>query len=444
VVTSRQRVLGALVLAGLALRTAFAGLFHARQVEGLTVSYFDSATALALGDPFRVAEGVEILHPYGYSVLIVAVRAVTGTDDTAALVVLAALQVVVDTSAILLMYVAGRNLHSPATGLWIAAVYALNPLIALAAVEPIPESLSPFLMAAFLASGSMIWCDRGRWALWAGVTCGVAAQFRSEFLLLPIVLAGYIVLMGRARVEVRRIAMMLGLVAAFMLPMVLGTWIQTGTPRVNTTNLGGTMWQALGEKPDNPWGLQLGDHYVVEESRRLGFPSPWGPEANDHFKREAIRDIRAHPGYFTDLVVRHRIPRVFDTEFARWNYVQYAVGIWQVDTSIARYDELREEGLMSVASNDPRLVIVSGPVGSVIRALLTISYVALALYLIANLRRPRRLLLIALPFAYVVASLCLLKFVEPRQFFVLLPLYAFALGATMHWLWARVQSRTVV
>lgn len=428
-------------LAGLVLRSVLAVLFHARQVEGLTVSYFTSASDLLAGDPFLVDKGVEILHPYGYSVLILLVQVVTEHDDAATLIGLAALQVGLDTVAIWFMYVAGRNLHSRTVGLWIAGAYALNPLIGLSVTQPMPEALSPFLMAALLASTSMIWRDRPRWAVLAGIVCGTAYHFRSEFLLLPAVLAAYVVLNGRLRQEARSLGVLFVVTGLFVLPVALGTWAQTGVPRVNTTNAGGTMWQALGERPDNPWGLRLGDQYVAEEARRLGFPSPWGPEANDHFKDEWLKAVRDHPAAYVDLVLTTRIPRVFDTRFIRWNYVQYAVGIWQVDSSMQQYVELRQGGLASVLLNEPRLFIVTEPVGWLIRLLAMVSFGVFFVYVVTNIRHPRRWLLLALPFAYFVVTLCLIKFVEPRQFFCLLPLYSFAVGGVLHHTCSRLKRK---
>ncbi len=427
----RDRPMLLILALGLLMRTVLAVLFHARQVEGLTVSYFDSARNLLDGDPFLVDKGVEILHPYGYSVLVLSVQVFTGDDDTATLIGLTGLQVVLDVVAIWLMYVAGRNLHSRRTGLWIAAIYALNPLIGLAVTQPMPEALSPLLIAALLASASAIWRDNRLWGLWAGVTCGVAYHFRSEFLLLPVVLVVYVVLVRRLRHELRRLAALFLVTGLFVLPMAVGTWVETGTPRINTTNAGGTMWQALGERPDNPWGLKLGDQYVAEEAARLGFPSPWGPQANDHFKQEWKDAVEEHPGAYVDLVLTSRIPRVFDTKFIRWNFVQYAVGIWQVPSSIQRYAELRQSGQVNVLRTDPRLFIVTEPVGLVIRGLALLSFWALVAYVVVNVRRPRQWLLLTLPTAYFIVTLCLIKFVEPRQFFCLLPIYTFAAGAVL-------------
>ena len=422
------RVMWVVLTIGLAVRLVAAALFHSRQLEGLTVSYFNSAHNLAIGDPFEVSRGVEILHPYGYSVLILAVQIFTGNNDVATIIGLTAIQVVLDTVGILLIFRAACTLHGRRAGVFAATVYAINPMIVLACVQPIPESLSPVLIAGFLAACTAAWRREPRWPLWAGVCCGIALHFRSEFLLLPVVLFTYVALARGLREGLRGVPVMVAVVGLFLSPLVIGTWVETGTPRINTTNSGGTMWQGLGEIPENPWGLHLGDNYVAEEAARQGFPNTWGADANEYFTREFLKDVQEHPLFYLNEVVTLRIPRVFDTKFQRWNYVQYAVGIWQLDQACARYAQLEALGPRQVLLEDPRLFIVSEPVGFAIRGVALTSFAAFLLYIIGYRRRRECVWLLLLPLAYFVVSLCLIKFVEPRQFFCLLPLYTLAMG----------------
>ncbi len=241
----------------------------------------------------------------------------------------------------------------------------------------------------------------------------------------------YVALIGRLRQSLRGIVAMGLVTALFLVPLVVGTWVQTGVLRINTTNSGGTMWQDLGELPDNPWGRHLGDDYVAEEAAREGFPSTWGAEANEYFTREFLEDIQEHPLYYLNEVVTVKIPRVFDTKFQRWNYVQYAVGIWEVDEARASYARLEPLGVREVLRTDPRLFIVSETVGFAIRGVALASFAAFVLYAVRYWRRRECVLLVLLPMAYLVLSLCLIKFVEPRQFFCLLPLYTLAAGVLL-------------
>jgi 4-amino-4-deoxy-L-arabinose transferase-like glycosyltransferase len=441
VVPLRRRPLFWILLGGLLVRALAYPLVVARSVAGITVSYFQSAADLVGGDPFRVAEGTELLHPFGYSFIIAAVQSVTGANDAWTLLVVTLMQLALDVSAIYLAYVVGRNLHSRRTGMWVAAAYAVNPLIVLAALQPNPEALSPFLMTAVLASASMVGRDR-RWWLWAGLACGIAAQFRSEFLPLVGGVVLYVVLIGAWRGQMLRMVAMLAVAAACMLPFVLGTWAETGTPRVSTTNGWATAWQGLGEKADNPWGLKLGDKYCYLEAERMGYPTPWGPEANEHFKQEFVAAVKEHPGYYAKLVLLKRIPDVFDTQKARYNYLEYAVGVGNMYAALDQYAVYRQEGIVSVVTEHPRLLVASNTAGLVLRASLWLSYAGLVLYVLVNIRKPRRWLLLTLPFAYIVLSLTVIKFVEPRQFFTLLPIYTIAVGAVAHQGWERLGRRS--
>lgn len=412
---------------GLVIRSIMAGLYTARQIEGLTVSYVESAHHLAAGDPFLVSRGIEILHPYAYSVLILMAESVSNSDATM-LATLTGFQVALDTAGIFCMFVAGRNLHSSGAGLAAATVYAVNPMVFLASVQPIPASLSCFLVAALLASVSAVTRDPSSrsWPLWAGLVCGISAQVRSEFLLLAIGVVVYVVGIGLFKREWKRLLALLMVTGIALAPVTIASWIQTGTPRVTSTNGGGTMWQALGEKPDNPWGLKLGDQYVVQEAVRLGLPSAWGPDANDYFVKEWVRAIKEHPRDYAELVVGTRIPHVFNTTIQRWNYVQYAIGLSEFET--AKVDYLNGGGDRALLRSNPRLLIVSDRAAHVLKATAWLSYAAFIGYILVNIRRPRRWLLLVLPFLYFVLSLCVIKFVEPRMFFALLPLYCFATG----------------
>lgn len=432
-------VLLSLVVIGVALRAVAVWLFHARQIEGLTVSYVDTARNLLAGDPFVVERGVEIMHPMGYSTVIALVQS-TGLGDLHSVWVVTVIQALLDTSAIVLLYLAGRNLHSHRTGLWVAAVYAINPMAVLTCVQPNPEALSPFLMAAVLAAISAIWRPGARWwPLWVGLACGVGANFRSEYLLLFVGVVVYVALVGLFRQDWRRLLAMIAVVAACMAPMAIGTWAETGTARVNTTNSAGTMWQGLGELRDNPWGLRLGDDYVVWEAERQGFSSAWGPEANAYFKDEVEQALKDHPGYYADLVLTRRIPMVFDTELIRWNYAQYAYGIFELENNKAEYWAVRAQvGPVQAVRVAPALVVFSPEFGTVMEGWAYASFAAAIAYLLVNRRRPRQWLLVWLPLTYFVLALCVLKFVEPRQFFVLIPLYTLALGGVIGWVHDRL------
>ena len=126
---------------------------------------------------------------------------------------------------LLMVFRAAAILHSPAAGLWAAALFALSPLLRPWLSAPITEAPTLFLCALWIWSVAQAWQGRRlRWILVGGAALGTAALFRATVfsaIVAIVVVAG--IAWFRARGVARRtagriaVAYLLALVPAALL-----------------------------------------------------------------------------------------------------------------------------------------------------------------------------------------------------------------------------------
>lgn len=264
-------------------------------------------TYLALAEDLLGLRYGSLAYPPGYPAFI-AVARLAGITELGDLRIL---QAAIDVAGIFLVYfLLGRAGVRPGLRLCGAAVYATYPLWAVGSTFLLAEFVTPVFVLAALAL-TVVLGGRERptplLAAGGGVLLGFFALTRPDLVLLPGLLAAWLLWRRPDRRGIAAIALLL---ASFSLPLAawgLHNRIQHGHWVFTTTGGGNALWEGLGEVP-NDYGFVLDDQKAGEVLAKRGLK--WlSVEADRYFKSEYLRAWREHPEFVVG-VIRSRWMRV--------------------------------------------------------------------------------------------------------------------------------------
>jgi hypothetical protein len=164
-------------------------------------------------------------------------------------------------------------------------------------------TLYPSALAGSLALLSLLCLDRAcadnvaSRALVAGVLMGLAQNFRTEFVLLPVFIG--MCCFGLRYFSIVKIPSLrplwLFIVVAFalQLPWALFYHAHTGRYSLTESNFGHVMYVSLGSDPNNPWG---NDAAAMQAVRDAGYSfSSLSEQGNQLLRRIVLKKVKIHP-----------------------------------------------------------------------------------------------------------------------------------------------------
>jgi len=179
-----------------------------------------------------------------------------------------------------------------------------------------------------------------RHALLAGVLMGLAANFRSEFVLLPwAIAAGSVALrpwqLGKS-VPLRPLAIFVVVAFILQLPWAFFYHAETGRFSLTESNFGHVMFVSLGSDPNNPWKISGDDQSAMQAVRDQGYTfSSLSEQGNQVLRRLVWSKVKEHP----QAVVKRTLQQLRNTASAPFNW-----GEPKLDAAAARdIDVLRQE-----------------------------------------------------------------------------------------------------
>ena len=141
----------------------------------------------------------------------------------------------------------------------------------------------------------------------AGLLIGLAYNFRPEYLIYGLAVAGctllYLARHGRFKTDYKGILVYVAAMLVCTIPWISYTAAVLDGPSISSTNGGGTMYLGLGIREDNPWGIIDSDDFVEDISDQLDFGSAWSEKANRYFKIEFVNAVQEYPMAFVDRIV---------------------------------------------------------------------------------------------------------------------------------------------
>ena len=312
----------ALLVRGLYLADGVALLYTPDQ-DGTRMArrYDDTALAILQGEGIlfpRVFDATRTglaSRPPGYGMFLASTYALFGRSFP----IVAAVQDVLNSLAVLLGFAFGYRVHGFAAGLIGGLLVAVSPHIAATSNLVLADAIGslPILLAFFLAlplvqDRPASRADFGRAAL-MGALIGCGIWIRPNVVLLgPFASFFLFFLLGRNR----RALALSGTVALTSLlvvsPITLRNWLVFGEFVPVSINGGITLWQGVADAGGKEYGARVWDKQVIaEEAERYGRPDyrKWWAEpegiARDHDRyRRAMEVIRARPFWYARAMAR--------------------------------------------------------------------------------------------------------------------------------------------
>jgi len=131
----------------------------------------------------------------------------------------------------------------------------------------------------------------------AGILLGVCANFRSEYLFLP--LAQFLFALIFAKQSKRRIFVSYSIISILtfimLFPWALRSYILTDDFRFSATNGGAVAYISLGQLRNNKWGIQPFDSTAYSIAKSQGIENPYSVIGDNFFKKEFRRKVFEEP-----------------------------------------------------------------------------------------------------------------------------------------------------
>jgi 4-amino-4-deoxy-L-arabinose transferase-like glycosyltransferase len=283
-----------------------------------------------------------------------------------------------------------------------------------------PDSLGPFFAVAILAVAVYEARSNVFRGFATGLVVGLGGYFRSEVMIFCAIVPALFMMYLPWR---RTVLLILGIVVGVtltMVPWICWTYYKTGTPLVTSSNSGATMYQALGEKANNPWGITLKDGWVQAAAIQAGFSSAWTPGADAYFRRLFVQAVREHPMDYVRLVIMHRLPNALAVPYgSEW--------LRQGSFTFASFKANEGLGVVEVIMKYPMKVLRGMWAEALMRLLALFLFCSVGYVCITS----RNGLWLALPVVAVILSICLFKYAEARNLCTILPVEALAVSVML-------------
>jgi 4-amino-4-deoxy-L-arabinose transferase-like glycosyltransferase len=345
-------------------------------------------------------------HPPGYSLLLFLLY--HATNYTWMLRLIHIIQAAADALACLLVYVLVRNLFGSRPAVAALWIYALLPAPIVLTLRLQPDAFSCFFAAAILASATLAPAGRLRYGLLAGAAAGIASQFRAEFILWSaIVICAVMVAQISAFSKLRFAAAVLIGQFTVLMPWMYWTQRVTGHRLLTGSQGGSSIYEALGEEPQNPWGITLQDEWVAADALQRGFSSPWSPEADAYYRAKFWNSIRQHPASFLKLAALHRLPIALVPPFSSGKY-NPGFNLWELR---------RKEGLTrwGAVLKYPGLVFKNMWFLALMGLLSLALMLGLLMAAVVYRSEWRKMAWLVVPWLLTISALSFAKEIEPRN-----------------------------
>ena len=185
----------------------------------------------------------------------------------------------------------------------------------------------------------------------AGASFGTALYFRSEFLLLPLFLAGEFAVINRwkpfLKSDLRPAAAGAAMAMLLLVPWTVHYYKATEHVSLTASQKGIVSFISLGQLPNNPWGATYRDEAAVEFLKRRGIDLPPQSDSADRILyREFRHRVRTHPVAYLEKVT--------------WNgVVTLASGFYSGEPHLSQTDEPQYEMIRHVL----KVGVLHGDVG---------------------------------------------------------------------------------
>lgn len=258
----------------------------------------------------------------------------------------------------------------PEQGLLVAVLCVLAVPWHYTQVTLYPSALAgSFCLFALLAIDLAIFTNSATGGLVAGVLMGLAQNFRTEFVLLPLFLLACSLGLKRVGLfkarSLRPMAVFVVVALLLQLPWAVFYHAHTGRYSLTESNFGHVLYVSLGSQPANPWGIHGDDAEAQKAVYDLGYSfSSLSDQGSRVLVRLTIDKIEQHP---SGLIGR-TLQQLRNTVLAPFNWGEPTLDERQaksldvlrqelkahlgVAVNVAKLNDYRSRGLYSQAAQD--------------------------------------------------------------------------------------------
>ncbi len=285
-VSTKNRIFLALLI----LLVFAANSQHITQQGTINNCYVPLAESIIAGDgyTFPLFDGLPATYPlWGYSFLVA-----IDYSLSAGFIILLAVQAFLAFVGIYYFYKIFELRPRPLHFLF------LIPFIALMSVKW-PDAIAGFLILPYIYYSKRYFDDK-RWAtmILSGIFLGILVNFRSEFILLPIMQLGMIavpVFWKHRKGLAIHSAIVFAITIVSIAPWAVRYSTVSGQMGLTSSNGGAVVYISLGQLPGNPWGIVPLDRSAFDYARSVGIDNPYSAKGDSALKNEFTRLVSEKP-----------------------------------------------------------------------------------------------------------------------------------------------------
>ncbi len=317
--TNRKKIkwnlVGICLLAGVIRFLTYAMLVDQANLNGLTDGYVMEAITVINGSPWfkgNLNGNHQLLlqHPKGFSMLLALNMLLFKEHYFYATHIL---MIVLDSLVCVFLYwIALKLFDSKRVGILSAIVWAVNPYAIVNATQDLPDAFVCFFVVLMIYLNYRSYKDYKTKYITIGVVSSLIAYFRSEFMLVIGISLLYDWIQTKSlRNVILPFVLGVGCFLAVNTPWMLYSYQETGHVVMSSATAWGSAYEAIGEKVDNAWGIQLGDLILNQDAIDHGFDGAWTIDANSYYKEQFKKYVSENPKEYLSIVTQYRLPKAF-------------------------------------------------------------------------------------------------------------------------------------
>lgn len=266
-------------------------LNHLSQQGIYDSNYLKAAENIVAGNGYSISDAVPALYPlWGYSIMLV-----PGVWIGAPGIFILFVQLIMTLIGICLFY----KIFDLKESIWHILFFV--PFIALMSVKWADAPAAFFLLLFAYYSIKYLKIPSWKHLLFSGISLGILANLRSEYLYLPIfiMLLAFLHVFKSSKKHI--IILALSSIAAALLllaPWSLRSVSIDGKYRTSGSNGGAVAYITLGQLPGNSWGVVPSDSVFYSFVASKGIADPFSAKGDSLLKSETLRLIESRPAEY--------------------------------------------------------------------------------------------------------------------------------------------------
>ena len=249
-------------------------------------------------------------HPKGYTMLLVLLMIIMPNHYLMAAHII---MIILDVIAGLLIYMTCKsNFCNPNISAIALLLWAVNPFAIISCQSDLADSFGCF----FISLVVFLYYNKRLKTIpkyvFLGITFGIMSSFRSEFLLLIILIL--VCDLYRHKSYKKCLMKWIWMICTFVImlaPWMIYSYVKSGHVIVTSTTMWGSAYSTIGQKKDNAIHTGIGDNYVEAYAIEHGVNGAYMYDGNQFYKGKVIEYVMNYPNEYLELLLKYRLREAF-------------------------------------------------------------------------------------------------------------------------------------